>query len=133
MSHSSCCVTKLGCPGPMDHCLPEGAGKNTRGKACSTFQVPCKARPGNPSRCRRGIFSGTCQSKASPVVFSHLLLKFRLGSGAENACSIGPSPPCPFLRPPFPLTSKLSDDGSTRTFHTSPGRTGPLIPGRHNH
>ena len=89
----------------------------------------CEACPGKPRRVRRAPSGAPARVKQAQVLFSSLLLKFGLGPGAVNAVTF-----LPLSRTPvFPLTTNLSNDGNARTFRRSPGRTGPFLPGRHDH
>ena len=119
---------------PMD-CSPPGSSvhgifqafraKQTAVLGCEKCPA-CEACPGKPRRVRRALSGAPARVKQAQVLFSSLLLKFGLGSGAVNAVTF-----LPLSRTPvFPLTANLSNDGNARTFRKAPGRTGPFLPGR---
>ena len=119
---------------PMD-CSPSGSSVHGIFQALSAKQTAvwgckrcpaCETCPGKPRRVRRALSGAPARVKQARVLFSSLLLKFGLGSGAVNAVTFLPLSKTPV----FPLTANLSNDGNARTFHRSPGRTAPFLPGR---
>ena len=121
---------------PMD-CSPPGSSVHGIFQAFRAKQTAilgyercpaCEACPGKPRRVRRALSGAPARVKQARVLFSSLLLKFRLGSGSVNAVTFLPLSKAPV----FPLTANLSNDGNARTFHRSPGRTAPFLPGRHD-
>lgn len=74
-----------------------------------------------------GHFQEHCQGETSPGTVLFPLLKSGLGSGrAVNAVTFLPFAAL-YLQ--LTITSAMID---ARTFHRSPGRTAPFLPGRHD-